>query len=195
MSKYTVIKETVGNFHQTTAVRRSDLKGLAEVMAFIEYHLIAPEPWDWRLRDGSITYQNRKETHRVIKIFVDYHRKLLNKMNSITNFVGPPDPIVIGVELTYEDPYTRHLLREGLKNEYPFYGDPRVGGNSKYFLQPVPPDKRDQHIYDVLFLGTGRCENIPENLIEKTLLKLEEEYKHPTGKAFPVGNDLVQALD
>lgn len=178
MGKYDVIDETLAKFFQTSPIKGKDIERIAVVMAYIEYHLIDPNQWNWELKEGSITYQSNVDKHRVIKIFIDYGKKLLNGIgfNKFTSHLeNTESPVVIGVDLTKEDPYTRNCLREHFLDDYSHYLDPRSFVGYKYYLQPKHIDQY-LHIYDVIFLGEGRCDDIPEEKISELQKALKQKF-------------------
>ena len=113
-----------------------------------------------------------EDTHKVIKVFIDKDNKLSGREGvQVGN-----DSIVVGIELSSENPFVREQIREFLrKNFQSLYLDP-TKGQSKYWLQPqVDQD----HYYDIVFLPEGRCPEVDMALVssyqEKITRFLESE--------------------
>lgn len=123
------------------------IKRIASVTSIILDHFIYTGEWNWHAEEGSITIQENKNNLKVIKVFVDDNGKLFSKVPGYTE----DHAIVIGVELTTEDPFTKKQIRDYLRNTFgDHYIDPKAF--EKTYLQP-----QTEHFYDIVVLDKGRC--------------------------------------
>jgi hypothetical protein len=131
------------------------IRQLARAAAIIRTHFLDNKGWRFRYHDGSLTFQYVRKPHRVIKMLVDHDNVLAEKAGLLMH----RDPIVIGVELTYENPFVRERVRDFLLSTFgDYYLDPRaprgdsleVVTNDKYWIAP-----HNDHFYDVVFLPPG----------------------------------------
>lgn len=130
---------------------------LATVVAVIKGRFLSPRGWRFRVHEGSLTLQHRRDAHEAIKVFVDVGNVLADR----TGVAIHPDPVVVGVELTEESPFVRRCIRDALAAEHgELYLDPRkrrpdsldIVRNRKYWISP-----HSDHLYDILFLRNARC--------------------------------------
>ncbi len=147
------INETNSVSFKTTKLLELDhmfpglIKRIASVTSIILDHFINIEEWKWHAEEGSITIQQKKNNLKVVKVFVDDNGKILSKVPGFTE----DHAIVVGIELTTEDPFTRKQIRDYLRNTF---------GN--HYLDPRNFDKTDllpqtEHMYDIVVLGKGKC--------------------------------------
>jgi hypothetical protein len=134
------------------AAVHEQVRTLARYAAVIKTHFIARPGWIFRIFEGSLTFQHYRNPHKVIKLFIDRSNELAQKAGIALH----PDPLVIGIELTHENPFVRQRIRDFLSEEFPeTYLDPRmprrdsiaVVNNDKYWLVP-----HKQHCYDIVFI-------------------------------------------
>jgi len=152
--------EFTGEFYQTEPISSTPhrIQQLIIVAAAIASNFINWPYWKFIYHKGSLTFRHhfhegcdlcKKDQHKVIKIFVDKDKKLARK-EEIDHLVGD-DPIVVGIELGYEDPFVQKNIRDFLRQHFrDLYLDP-VAGHSKYYLDP------SKHCYDIVFLREGPC--------------------------------------
>jgi hypothetical protein len=143
-SIFSKINESEGKRFLTHAIQQYDVARLALTAAIIYTHFINPKEWKrCKSYNGSLTFQHKKDAHKVIKIFVDMGNTL-----AIENRVFiDTDPIVVGIELSTWEPFSREAVRNQLGAMSPHrYMDPRKG-HPKYFVVP-----QTEHFYDILFL-------------------------------------------
>ncbi len=113
----------------------------------------------------------KKDQHKVIKIFVDKDKKLARK-EQIDHLVGD-DPIAVGIELGYEDPFVRKNIRDFLRDHFGnLYLDP-AKNHFKYRLNP------SEHYYDIVFLREGPCEY---PIDERLFKEISDEIDSKIGK-------------
>jgi len=139
------------------AADRSSLDRLAAACAVVKAHFLASPGWHFRIHEGSLTFRHGADRHRSVKLFVDKGNVLAQKCGlTIT-----ADPVVIGVELSGENPFVRSTVRNFLRSAYgELYLDPRehrpdtleIIRNCKYWIVP-----HNDHFYDILFLPRGAC--------------------------------------
>lgn len=133
---------------QTTKIAShpQNIKRLASAMAVIQARFISSARWNSHVNNGSITFQNESDHSRVVSVFVDHDNQLAKKFRlDICE-----NPIVVGIELTYQTLYVRYLVRQDLRQRYAqFYMDPEAG-RDKYYLSPHP-----NHAFDILFVDDG----------------------------------------
>ena len=90
----------------------------------------------------------------------------------VDSFVGN-DPIVVAIELGYEDPFVRKNIRDFLRNHFKnLYLDP-ANKHPKYRLNP------SEHYYDIVFLGEGPCDYPVD---ERLFKKISDEIDSKIGK-------------
>ena len=159
--------EFTGDFYQTEPLSsnpRSIIDSLKIVAAAIGTNFINWPYWKFECQKGSLTFRYHfhencdsceKNQHKVIKIFVDTDQRLARK-EGIAHFFrdeyGKYNPIAVGIELGYEDPFIRKNIRDFLRKHFgDLYLDP-VTGHSKYYLDP------SKHYYDIAFLREGPCD-------------------------------------
>ncbi len=149
MSRFNQLDEHTALPFQTSPLLQSDVPRLSRVFLVIEQHFLAQDGWNRIFHKGSLTLQRGNHPEQVVKIFVDYGNKLAGKCGVEIH----ENPVVIALELTGQPAIARALLRDGLVRMFHHYVDPRVDGNSKWWLQPI-----ESHSYDILFLESGSCE-------------------------------------
>lgn len=76
ISRFYSIKENEGEMFKTTSYQhaQSIKSRIARISAFVQQHYIDQESyndWYFKKNEGSFTFQNHTESHRVIKIFCD----------------------------------------------------------------------------------------------------------------------------
>jgi hypothetical protein len=143
-SVFSRINESGGKRFLTHAIQQGDVERLALTAAIIYTHFINPKEWKrCKPYNGSLTFQDKKDAHKVIKVFVDMGNTL-----AIENRVFiDTDPVVVGIELSTWEPFAREAVRNQLAALSPHrYLDPRKG-LPKYFVAP-----QTEHFYDILFL-------------------------------------------
>ena len=148
-----------GEQHQTEKIKKGDIPRIKNVMGAICVDYINYLDWEIRVNEGSITFQKRTDSNQVIKILIDYEKKLAGKIG----FILPEEnPMVIGLELGSLDSVVRKQIRTWLRkfnNNIDYYVDPvKYSGWQKTTIQPIT-----DHYYDILFLKKGFCE-YEENL-------------------------------
>jgi hypothetical protein len=143
-SVFEKVRKNGGKLYKTRAIDACDVSRLALTAAIVHTHFIIPKEWKrCKSYNGSLTFQHKKDSHKVIKIFVDQGNELAIQ-NSV--FIDT-DPIVVGIELTTWEPFARDAVRDRLSGLSPHrYLDPRKG-HPKYFIVP-----QTEHFYDILFL-------------------------------------------
>jgi hypothetical protein len=158
-SVFSKINESEGKLFKTHAIQQDDVARLALTAAIIYTHFINPKEWKrCKPYNGSLTFQHKKDAHKVIKVFVDMGNTL-----AIENRVFiDTDPIVVGIELSTWEPFSREAVRNQLGAMSPHrYMDPRKG-HPKYFIVP-----QTEHFYDILFLTkTPRSCPVKPDMIE-----------------------------
>jgi len=188
--------ELTGGFYQTTSlssIPNNTIQRLIVVAAIIKVHYIDDAFWKFEIQKGSFTFRYhyhqecslcKKDQHKVIKVFVDIGQKLANMENICHLFRPDYEPIAIGIELGYEDPYMRKSIRKLLREEFKdYYLDP-VSTHQKYILNP---SKYSEHFYDIVFLKEGSC---PDCLLNKRVHSLIEEITAEYKKS--IGSHSVQ---
>lgn len=173
-SKFNTTNETKKTeYYQTKQFRknRDMVENIMNVAAYIHIHYIGLEEqkeWSIRLNQGSITFQKDNNPHKVVTIFYDFENQLAYKEGFNIN---QKDSIVIGIELTKEEPFIREAIRGKLDDMFNnhkydprnYYRDPRKG-SPKYYLTP-----NEDHLYDIIFLPQGKTCQVPENVLEQYL--------------------------
>lgn len=163
------IHENLGRPFQTLSIRIGDIRRLAEVAAWLTQYVIPEPDWKFEVNPGSLTFQYSRDSQAVVKVFVDIGNRLAAQENC-THY--PPDPVVVGIELSSQFAGIRHAVRELLKRAYrDWYWDPREN-ISKRSIQP----QRD-HYYDILFLPSGSCHDVDEKLVEQYTRIINAERK------------------
>jgi len=167
------------DFYQTTPLTQIPhrIQDLITVAAVICTNFINKPYWEFECQKGSLTLREHfhedctlceKSQHKVIKIFVDVGKKMAIK-EGVDSFVGD-DPIAVGIELSYEDPFTRKSIRDFLRKHFgKLYLDP-LAGHSKHCLNTT------KHRYDIVFLGEGPCEYpIDERLFKEISAEIDSK--------------------
>lgn len=157
-SLFAVIDEKRGeafrtrSFAEAFARNPSLVRHVAVVAATIKTHFLGRRGWHFRLHEGSLTFQSAQHAHRAIKVFVDLDSELALR----AGLIAQRDPVVVGVELTEENPFVRERVRDYLLEMFgDRYLDPRGGRpdsleivhNSKYWIVP-----HGDHFYDIVFM-------------------------------------------
>lgn len=163
MGQFDRINETVANAHQTLAIHPGDIHRVSAVAVAMLHNHLSGESWRAEAYAGSITLRSDHLPGRFVKVFVDYGNQVATKCGLSIH----EDPIVVGIELTFESAYLREMLRNELSSKFSYYVDPREEGNSKWWLKPHKARK-----YDILFLTQGPCEY---ELDEIELSRMQEE--------------------
>ncbi len=151
MGIFTLINENSANSFQTKEIKPGDFYRVASVSLVIKTHFLDQPSWDIKKEKGSCTLSSKRHSHQVVKVFVDYDRKLAELCNVAHQF--DYDPVVVGFEITEHTAFVREAIRNEIAKEAQGYIDPRVAGNSKWWLKPV-----NDHKYDIVFLFNGECE-------------------------------------
>jgi hypothetical protein len=158
-SVFSRINESEGKLIKTHAIQQCDVARLALTAAIIYTHFINPREWKrCKPYNCSLTFQHKKDPHKVIKVFVDMGNTL-----AIENRVFiDTDPLVVGIELSTWEPFAREAVRNQLAGMSPHrYMDPRKG-HPKYFVVP-----QTGHFYDILFLTkTPRSCPVKEDVLK-----------------------------
>ena len=156
MGRFDELKnEFTGNPYQTKEIKHRDIQRIKNVMCAICVDYINHKDWNIKVNPGSITFTNKFDNRKVIKLFIDYGKSLADKIGLK---IAEKDPIIIGLELGHFDPFVRKQIRNWLrtanKNGINYYVDPVIYTNwPKTTLLPI-----QDHYYDILFLKTGFCE-------------------------------------
>jgi hypothetical protein len=126
------------------------------VAAAIRTNFLHGAGWRFRVHDASLTFFHEEMRHRAVKILVDAEGVLARK----AGVSMPPNPVVVGIELTNVNPFTRWLIREYLSRQFgEYYLDPtkprgdslQIVSNEKYWIAP-----HSDHFYDIIFLPPGQ---------------------------------------
>ena len=143
------------------------LKRIARVTAIILNNYINQSEWDLIIVEGSVTIQHKKNNSRVIKVFIDDSGDIFNKIPHWTD----DHAIIVGVELTTEDPFTKKLIRDNLRSTFGCnYIDPV--NNNKTYLAP-----QLEHLYDLVVLGNGVCPyDVSQELVNEIFTKIVNEF-------------------
>jgi len=160
----TPVNEHDGENYQTFPIQATPdgPERVARIAAIIYMYFIDDPTWDLRVNKGSVTLQDKANSHRVVTVFVDFENRLANRMGVQIH----EDPLVVAIELNYEVPGVRESIRDYLSNQK-YYQDPRQGAPK---VQIMP---NREHCYDVVFLGRAPCpfeEN--ERLVESILSQI-----------------------
>lgn len=170
MKNVSQIKETQGIAFQTSEISKSESRRMAHAVGVIRVHFIDKDAWKFWVEKGSVSLQKHDDPRQVIKVFIDHG--LSNRIElKIPQVAGRNEFLVIGVELSHMDPYSRDGVRDRLAQDFAdLYSDPRSGG-SKVWLQPI-----DSHLYDVIFIPEAYCSDfeITEDEFEYCLSVIEE---------------------
>jgi len=151
MGIFTLINEYSANSFQTKEIKPGDFNRVASVSLAIKTHFLDQPSWDIKKEKGSWTLSSKRHPHQVVKVFVDYDRKLAELCNITDQF--DYDPVIVGFEITEQPAFAREAIRNEIAKKFKCYIDPRVAGNSKWWLKPV-----NDHKHDIVFLFNGECE-------------------------------------
>lgn len=166
-------------FYKTTPIVQTPhrINNLKIVVAAIWTNFINTPYWVFECQKGSLTLREHfhedctlceKSQHKVIKIFVDVGKKMA-QIERVDHLLGD-DPIAVGIELSYEDPFTRKSIRDFLRKHFgELYLDP-LAGHFKYRLNPT------DHCYDIVFLPEGPCGYpFDERLFEEISVEIDSK--------------------
>lgn len=164
-SIYAAIAEFVGNENkgtsfQTHPLQAGDEHPLAKAICYLLDGFIPMSEYSFWVRKGSLTLQREMDNSDVLKLFFDDDSLL------------PPSQgrsLVFGFELAGKKSEVREGWRDMLARIFrQGYIDPRVGGQTKYYLQP----NTMRHFYDLAVSDgfTGYEAKDPELLERLTLL-------------------------
>lgn len=180
--------EFTGEFYQTEPISSTPhrIQQLKIVAAAIASNFINWSYWKFICHKGSLTFRHhfhegcdlcRKDQHKVIKIIIDKDKKLARK-EQIDHLVGD-DPIAVGIELGYEDPFVRKNIRDFLRQHFrDLYLDP-VAGHSKYYFDS------SKHYYDIVFLGKGSCDYpVDERLFKEISAEIDSKMGQEKSNGF-----------
>lgn len=151
------------------------VRRLSRVASVIRTHFIPERGWRFRVHEGSLTFQYTPQPHRAVKVLMDSDTRLAERVR-----ISPtPNRIVVGIELTAENPFYRACVRDYLARTFgEDYLDPRrpqterlaIVLNDKYSVSP-----QIDHRYDLLFLPAGECPFEPDPVMtaafEERILK------------------------
>ena len=122
---------------------------LARVVHGIEYDFPANEFYHW-VASGSVNFRHKKIAEVVVSVWVDDDNEL---SDFLFKTLLPPDPIVVGLDLTAHTPSNRHAIRDFLRSRFQYYCDPEqairpvtTDGARKVSLEPD-----HNHWLDVVF--------------------------------------------
>jgi len=107
--------QTVGFRDTPSAVHR-----LARVVHDIEYDF-PPNDFDHWVGDGSVSFRHKKISEVVVSVWVDDDNEL---SDFLFKTLMPPEPIVVGLDITAHSPCNRQVIREFLRTRFKFYCDP-----------------------------------------------------------------------
>lgn len=182
MSRFDQADETFANAHQTLAIQKGDIHRVCTVASAILHNHLAGDSWRPEAYKGSITLRSDDHPGRFVKVFVDYGNQLAAKCGLSIH----DNPIVVGVELTIESAFVREVLRNEFSSIFSFYVDPRIAGNSKWWLKP-----HEERKYDILFLKQGPCEF---ELDEGKLVSLMDELDNAIKKGLVEPDESIDRI-
>lgn len=129
--------ESQGASFQTRPLQPSDEIPLAKAICYLLDGFIPMSEYSFWVRRGSLTLQREFDNSDVFKIFFDSDSLLP---------ISRGRSLVFGFELTGKKPKVREGWRDMLARIFDQgYIDPRVGGQTKYYLQPNTMG----HFYDL----------------------------------------------
>ena len=145
----------------------STIDRIARVAAIIHKEFLSKE-WERFVREGSITFQEKNNSSKVLKLFIDLDQKMADKTGVI---VAQKHPIVLGLEVeSYVAKIEKEIVRNWLQKQFgDFYLDPRNPKNELWTLRPIYT-----HEYDIVFLKPGVC-NYPVDEKLQTTIQAEIE--------------------
>ncbi len=161
------------------------LRSVSLVAATLRTHFLCGAGWRSRIHDGSLTFQHVHSTGAV-KVLVD----LDNALAARSGVTVEDDPVVLGVELTRENPFVRELVRDYLHTVFgDRYLDPRetrpgalaIVKNHKYWFAP-----HEEHRYDIVYMPPP--ERMPLTADERLVEGFERRLRaHLSPTVLPVG--------
>jgi hypothetical protein len=169
------IVETNAEMFQTSKLLELDhrfagvIKRISSVTSILLDHFVNCNEWEWHAVEGSITIQQIKNNLRVIKVFVDDNGKIFRKVPGFAE----DHAIVVGIELTTEDPFTRKQIRNYLGSTF---GNHYIDPKTFYKIALLP---QTDHLYDIVVLDKGRC---PIDIYAQSASKVYESIQEQLSK-------------